>query len=74
MTTLRREEGYACWWLGVNNVRRWDHPKAHVTYPAIRPFLKGEAESFDWPLGGSPGSQRYYERMRVGDRVAFWMG
>lgn len=65
---------YRCWWFGINNVRRVDHPSAHVTYPAIEPFLRGEVESFNWPHGGSPGSHRHYERMQPGDRVVFWMG
>lgn len=65
----------ACWWLGVNNVRRAEHPTGHVKYPAVRAFLDGENSNFEWPFdGSSSGSSRYYRRMTAGDRVVFWMG
>lgn len=66
----------SCWWFGVNNSRAKAGSTApgHVHYRDIARFVHGDEESFVWPYGGAPGSERMYPKMRVGDRVALWTG
>lgn len=61
------------WWFGINNVKkRTPTSKCHVIYPDIAPMLNGLRQEFEWPY--HKPSKRFYELMRPGDKVLFWMG
>lgn len=60
-----------CWWFGINNARKMKR-NSHVIYSQIQPLLSGKQGEFEWPYNKQ--AKRFYEQMRPGDKVVFWMG
>ena len=63
------------WWFGINNKdETYSNSSGHVKFrPKFENFLKGNVEMYRWPRN-KRNHRRYYDRMKEGDPVLFWMG